>query len=115
MKRLWAAFLNALSGLKWAARYETAVLQELAVLAAAIPASFFITDINWLRIALIGVVALLLIVELLNTALEKLCDHLAPEISPQIKIVKDAGAAAVFVAILLAALTWLYALFELLY
>ncbi len=44
---------------------------------------------------LIGSVMLLLIVELLNTAIEKLCDHLSPALSAQIKVVKDLGSAAV--------------------
>jgi diacylglycerol kinase (ATP) len=58
-------------------------------------------------VALIGSVMLVLVVELLNTAIEKLCDHLAPELSAQIKVVKDLGSAAVFVAIVMSAAIWL--------
>ena len=107
MKRLWAAFFNTFDGIKWAARHEAAVLQELGALALAIPLSFFVTSSAWTRVALIGSVMLVLVVELLNTAIEKLCDHLAPELSAQIKVVKDLGSAAVFVAIVLAAAVWL--------
>ena len=56
---------------------------------------------------------LLLIVELLNTAIEKLCDHLSPALSKQIKVVKDLGSAAVFVALVLAAAVWLLAVWRL--
>src|SRR6185295_12738055 len=107
MKRLLLAFRNTLDGINWAARHETAVVQELAALALAIPLSFYVTNSPWTRVALIGAVIMVLVVELLNTAIEKLCDHLAPELSAQIKVVKDLGSAAVFVAIVLAAAIWL--------
>ena len=107
MKRLWAAFLNTASGINWAARHETAVVQELAALVLAVPLSFFVTNSPWTRVALVGVVMLVLVVEFLNTAIEKLCDHLAPELNAKIKIVKDLGSAAVFMMIVLAAAVWL--------
>jgi diacylglycerol kinase (ATP) len=110
MKRFWTAFLSTRDGLAWAARHETAVTQELLVLAVAVPLAFVVASAGWMRIALVGSLLLLLMVELVNTALEKLCDHLAPELSPNIKVVKDLGSAAVFVAIVLAVLIWLYAL-----
>ncbi len=110
MKRFWQAFRNTLDGLNWAARHETAVLQELAALVLAVPLSFFVTPSPWTRVALVGVVMLVLVVEFLNTAIEKLCDHLAPEKSAQIKIVKDLGSAAVFMSIVLAAAVWLIVL-----
>ena len=91
MKRLLLAFRNTLDGINWAARHETAVVQELAALALAIPLSFYVTNSPWTRVALIGAVMMVLVVELLNTAIEKLCDHLAPELSAQIKVVKDLG------------------------
>jgi diacylglycerol kinase (ATP) len=113
MKRFWTAFLNTCDGLRWAARHETAVAQELVALALAVPVSFFVSGSGWVRFALIGSVTLLLIVELLNTAIEKLCDHLSPALSPQVKIIKDLGSAAVFGALVLAAVVWLLALYEL--
>jgi diacylglycerol kinase (ATP) len=112
MKRFWTAFLNTCAGLAWGARHETALLQELVALALAIPVCFFVTSSGWMRIALVGSVMLLLIVELLNTAIEKLCDHISPALSPQIRIIKDLGSAAVFVALVLAAMTWLVAVWD---
>jgi diacylglycerol kinase (ATP) len=58
------------------------------------------------------VVLLLLAVELLNTAIEKLADRLTREHDPQIGRVKDMGSAAVGVALLIAGLTWLFAIAE---
>ena len=113
MKRFWTAFLNTCNGLRWGFRNETAVMQELVALALALPLAFFVSDSGYVRIALIGSVMLLLIVELLNTAIEKLCDHLSPALSAQIKVVKDLGSAAVFVALVLAAAVWLVALWRL--
>jgi diacylglycerol kinase (ATP) len=113
MKRFWTAFLNTCDGLRWGWRHETALMQELCALALAIPLAFFVSDSGYERIALIGTVMLLLIVELLNTAIEKLCDHLSPALSAQIKVVKDLGSAAVFVALMLAASVWLIALWRL--
>jgi diacylglycerol kinase (ATP) len=46
-------------------------------------------------------------VELLNTGLEKLADHVTPEWHPRIGMVKDCGSAAVFCTLCLAALVWI--------
>lgn len=63
-------------------------------------------------IELIGVVLLLLTVELLNTAIEKLADRLTLERDEQIGRVKDMGSAAVGVALLIAGAVWLAAIAE---
>lgn len=112
MKRFWTAFLNTCAGLGWGVRHETALMQELVALALAIPVCFFVSDSGWVRLALVGAVMLLMIVELLNTAIEKLCDHLSPALSPEVKVIKDLGSAAVFIALVLAAMTWLVALWQ---
>jgi diacylglycerol kinase (ATP) len=109
MIRLWKAFLNTLNGLGWALRHEAAVRQEVAVLAVAVPPSFFVAaTIAW-WLALIGSLLLLIIVELLNTAIEKLSDHVTPTHSHAIKVVKDLGSAAVFLALTLAFAVWVAA------
>ena len=55
---------------------------------------------------------IVLVVELLNTALEKLSDQVTPNLDPKIGFVKDLGSAAVGLALILAALVWLVALAE---
>ena len=67
---------------------------------------------RWKRLALIGVVVFVLVVELLNTAIEKLADRVNLAIDPQIGRVKDMGSAAVGLALLIAGITWLLALAE---
>lgn len=101
-----SALRNSLQGLTVAARSERAVRQELVVLAVALPAAFLIADQIYDWIALIGSLTLVLIVELLNTAIEKLCDHLHPGRHPAIGTVKDFGSAAVFCALIFALAVW---------
>ncbi|MBX9761175.1 MAG: diacylglycerol kinase [Beijerinckiaceae bacterium] len=107
-----AAFRNSCAGLSFAMRTERAVRQELIALVFAVPAALVVGQTLWTRVALIGVVLVLLAVELLNTCVEKLCDHVTPDLHPQIKIVKDMGSAAVLAALALAAIVWLAAIAE---
>jgi len=110
--RLWRATLNSWAGLKAAAQSESAVREELAALALSIPVACFITSVVWKRLALIGVILLLLAIELLNTAIEKLCDRVNPAHDPDIGRIKDMSSAAVGVALAIAGFTWLLALAE---
>jgi len=112
MDALVAAFLNSLRGLCFAARSERAVRQELLVLAAAIPAALLLSAELWTRVALIASILVVLAVEFLNTALEKLCDHVNPQHHPKIGQIKDMGSAAVFCTLALAALVWGAALID---
>jgi diacylglycerol kinase (ATP) len=91
---------------------EAAVRQELVVFVLAVPLALVVAQEAWKRLALIGVVVLLLAIELLNTAIEKLSDHVTPTINPQIGKVKDMGSAAVGLALLIAGAVWLVALAE---
>ena len=112
MDRIIKAFFNSWAGWKHAVQTEAAVKQELIVLIVALPAAFFLTESNWKRLALIGVLLIVLIVEFLNTAIEALCDHVRPEVHPHIKIVKDLGSTAVFLSLTLALATWILVLVE---
>ena len=112
MDRIVKAFVNSAAGLSHAIRHELAVRQEVVVLLVALPASFFLAEDWWKRLALIGVLLIVLMAELLNTAIEALSDHVTPDSHPHIRIVKDLGSAAVFMALTLAGLTWLVALAE---
>jgi diacylglycerol kinase (ATP) len=110
--RLLKASRNSWNGLIACARSEEAFRQELIALAIAVPLAFIIATDAWRRVALIGVVVLLMIAELLNTAIEKLADRLTTDHDPKIGQVKDMGSAAVGVALLMAGLFWLFALAE---
>jgi diacylglycerol kinase (ATP) len=110
MDRLLRATINSWNGLKAAIRTEAAFRQEIAVLLVAIPLAFVIGQTAWTRLALIGVVVLLMVVELLNTAVEKLADRVSREIDVQIGTAKDIGSAAVGLSLLLVGAVWLLAL-----
>ena len=112
MLRFWRATINTRNGLAFAIRSEQAVREELAALALSLPLAWLIGITTMRQIELIAAVVLVLVVELLNTAIEKLSDRLTTEHDPQIGQVKDMGSAAVGVALVIAALTWLFALGE---
>ena len=112
MERLLRAAINTWHGLIAATRSEEAFRQELIALVVAIPLAFLVSNEAWKRLALIGVVVFVLVVELLNTAIEKLADRVNLAIDPQIGRVKDMGSAAVGLALLIAAIAWLLALAE---
>lgn len=112
MERLLRATINSWRGLIAATRSEEAFRLELIALVLAIPVAFLLAEQAWKRLALIAVVAFVLVVELLNTAIEKLADRVNLDIDPQIGRVKDMGSAAVGLALLIAAMAWLLALAE---
>ena|SRR5437763_10422867 len=112
MERLLRATINTWNGLRSATRSEEAFRQELVAFAVALPLAFFVAEEAWKRLALIAVVGFVLVVELLNTALEKLADRVNPATDPQIGRIKDMGSAAVGLALFIAGLAWLLALAE---
>jgi diacylglycerol kinase (ATP) len=110
--RLWRATINTRNGLAFAIRSEQAVREELAILAVSVPLAWLIGATTMRRVELVAVVVLVLVVELLNTAIEKLADRLTTDHDPKIGQVKDMGSAAVGVALLLAGMFWLFAIAE---
>ncbi|MGU3540261.1 diacylglycerol kinase [Methylobacterium sp. A54F] len=112
MDALLLAFLNSWRGLVHGARTERAVRQELALLALGVPVALILGQSLWVRVALIGALLLMLAAEFLNTAIEKLCDHLHPGRHPAIGTVKDLASAGAFLAQAVAALVWIAALIE---
>jgi diacylglycerol kinase (ATP) len=110
--RFWRATINTRNGLAFAIRSEQAIREELIALVLALPAAWLIGATTMRRVELIVAVAFVLVVELLNTAIEKLSDRLTTDHDPQIGRVKDMGSAAVGVSLMLAGLFWLFALAE---
>ena len=110
LARIWAALWNSLGGLREALSTEAAIKQEAAIVLLALPVSFVVAADVWTWVALIGSLLFLLAVEFLNTAIERLCNHVQPETHAAIKVTKDLGSAAVLFAIALTALIWIAAL-----
>ena len=82
------------------------------ILALSVPLAWLIGATTMRRVELVATVVLVLVVELLNTAIEKLADRLTTDHDPQIVRVKYMGSAAVGVSLLMAAMFWLFALVE---
>lgn len=112
MQRIYRAAINTWNGLLAAARSEQAFREEIVVLALSVPLAFFITEGSVYALTLIAVVLMVMVVELLNTAVEKLSDVVTPSHDERIGRIKDMGSAAVGLAILAAALVWLQAIAE---
>jgi len=110
--RLWKATINSRNGLAFAFRSEQAVREEVITLVLAIPLAWVIGATTMRRVELVAAVALVLVVELLNTAIEKLADRLTTDHDLQIGRVKDMGSAAVGVTMVMSGLFWLFALAE---
>jgi diacylglycerol kinase (ATP) len=110
LKRLFSATVNSLRGLLDGVKTEPAVREEAILLAIGLPLGLVIAPgVGW-YVGMIGTLLILLAVEFLNTAIEKLADHVTREEHVDIRRIKDFGSAAVFCGLCLAGLVWLTAL-----
>ena len=110
LARIVAAFWNSLGGLREGLSTESAIKQEVAIACLLVPLSFFVASDLWTWVALIASLFFVLSVEFMNTAIERLCNHIQPGRHEAIRITKDLASAAVFFALALAALVWIAAL-----
>ena len=101
------AFEFTCLGLKATYKHEEAFRQEVFVLLIAIPLAFWLGDTNVEIVLMIGSLILLLIVELLNSAIEAVVDRFGGEIHELSGRAKDMGSAAVFITMLNATMVWL--------
>ena len=84
----------------------------MVALVLSIPLAWLIGATVMRRVELVAAVVMVLVVEILNTAIEKLADRLTTDHDPQIGRVKDMGSAAVGVALVMAGIFWLFAIAE---
>ncbi len=111
LRRLWNALHYSRAGLRAAYVAEDAFRQELRLAALLIPLALFLSP-NGLGLALmIGSVLLVLIVELLNSAIEATVDRISLDEHPLAKRAKDVGSAAVLLALLNVLAVWACVLF----
>lgn len=106
MKRVFNAYLNSIRALKYLLKHEKAVFQEAVIFVLSIPAAVSLAKEIGEFFLLVGVVLLVLIVEVLNTAIEASCNALTREFSSDIRIAKDAGSLAVLLSIIFALAIW---------
>ena len=105
-QRLAAATGYAAAGLRVTWKREAAFRQEAVVAVLLAPVALLAPVSPIERAGLLGVLAMVLVVELLNSAIEAVVDLVSPQFHPMARIAKDAGAAAVMLALACAALTW---------
>jgi diacylglycerol kinase (ATP) len=111
LKRIFKAFFCSLKGLKAAVRYENAFCQELIFAAIMIPIGLWAGDNGLERGVLTGCLFLILITELLNSAIEATVDRIGTEHHELSGRAKDLASAAVFLALLNWAVVWSLVLF----
>ncbi len=110
LKHLIRACGYSREGLVATFRTEEAFRQELLVAVVMLPLAFLLGQ-DWVsRALLISSLLLVLIVEIINSALEAVVDRFGGEIHPLSKKAKDAGSAAVFMALVNAAVVWSFML-----
>lgn len=104
--RVWAAFFYSLNGLRLAITSESAFIQESIIFVAACIALVVMPiSLLWKGLLLFAT-ASVLIVELLNTALEAIVDMASPEYHDLAKNAKDLGSAAVLLSIIVVLVLW---------
>ena len=107
LRRLINAAEYSLSGLAAAARHEDAFRQELMLAAVLVPFGLWLGTTGVERALLVGSVLLVLIVELLNSAVEATVDRVSLDDHSLAKRAKDIGSAAVMLALVNVAVVWL--------
>jgi diacylglycerol kinase (ATP) len=112
VKRIFSAIGYSLDGFKAAWQNEASFRQELLVVVIGTVSALSLRISAFEKLMLIGVLVLVLIVELINSALEALVDRISLEPHPLSKNVKDIGSAAVALAIGLALAAWGVVLFN---
>ena len=107
LKRIVNAFFFSIAGFKATWKHEEAFRQEVLLLMVAAPLALWITENNIEQVLLIGSVVGVLLVELLNSAVENVVDLVTKEIHPLAKSAKDIGATAVMFSIALHVICWI--------
>jgi diacylglycerol kinase (ATP) len=107
VQRVINATRYSLEGLAAAARHEDAFRQELILAAVMVPLGLWLGADGVERALLAGSVLMVLVVELLNSAVEAVVDRASPEHHELAKRAKDYGSAAVMVALVVTGLVWI--------
>ncbi|QFY88171.1 diacylglycerol kinase [Magnetovirga frankeli] len=106
LKRVIKAAGFSLQGLISTWRYESAFRQELSLCLLLLPAALWLGQTGLERALLVAVLLLVLIVELLNSAIESVVDRQGHEHNELAGRAKDQGSAAVLISLLLVAVSW---------
>ncbi|HYA47746.1 MAG TPA: diacylglycerol kinase [Burkholderiales bacterium] len=111
LQRLWNALRYSFQGLASAFRHEDAFRQECLLAAVLVPLAFLLPVGGGDKALMVAVVLLVLVVELLNSAVEAAVDRISLENHLLAKRAKDIGSAAVFLSLINVAVVWALILF----
>ncbi|MCA3131394.1 MAG: diacylglycerol kinase [Betaproteobacteria bacterium] len=111
LRRILNALAYSLDGLRAAYRHEDAFRQEVLLAALLLPVAFLVPASGAGRALLVASVLLVLVVELLNSAVEAAVDRISLEDHRLAKRAKDIGSAAVLISLLNVVLVWALVLF----
>ena len=106
LTRLWNALGYSRDGIAAAWHHEAAFREEILLATIAIPLAFYLGKTGVDRALLVGSIILILIVEILNSAIEAIVDKASPETHELAKRAKDMGSAAVLFSLINAAVVW---------
>lgn len=106
LRRVWNALHYSLAGLRAAYRHEDAFRQEVWLAAVLIPIALLLPVTGVERALMIACVLLVVIVELLNSAIEAAIDRIGLENHDLSKRAKDIGSASVLVTLVMTAVVW---------
>jgi diacylglycerol kinase (ATP) len=106
IRRLINAFRYSLHGFRAAYQYEDAFRQEVLLTIVLIPLAIYLDRSGVEQALMIASVLLVLIVELINSAIEAAVDHTSTERHPLAKQAKDIGSAAVLIALIMLGAVW---------
>ena len=112
LTRIINAFGYSMKGISAAIKYESAFRQEALLFVVLLPLAFFLGRTYIEYILLVGCLLIVLIVELLNSAIEAVVDHVSPDFAELAGRAKDMGSAAVFVALANVFLVWGFITFD---
>jgi diacylglycerol kinase (ATP) len=112
LRRLLSATRTSLEGFAAAVRHEDAFRQELCLAVLLVPAGLWLGRDGLERALLVATVLFVLVVELLNSAVEATVDRISLDNHRLAKRAKDIGSAAVMLAIATAAAVWFLILFR---
>lgn len=110
LMRVWRAFGWSMSGLRAALRNEAAFRQEAALCVVLTPIALWLGGSGVERALMVGSLALVLVTELLNSAVEAVVDRIGPEHHELSGRAKDIGSAAVFISLANVIAVWLLVL-----
>ncbi len=112
LRRVINATGYSLCGLKSAWQTEAAFRQEALLMVILLPMAFLLGKNGVERALLISVCLVVLVAELLNSAIEAVVDRIGPEHHPLAGAAKDLGSAAVFVSLVMVVMVWGLVLFD---